>query len=191
MPFDFDELEAEIEKLETHEKDVELGELVPRMKSRARTWFEIKRFFEADARSCPNAVQHCARDLLLKTIHERLHKDGFVIIQCQLPRKTAQDLCHMLCGTASNSNTLDSGWIGSKYLRDRTPQVESQIAPNAPGPVQCEVTFCWSGERQVLKPSTKLEFMNSLKAFLHAVAASTESSETSKVPASFAFGERS
>ena len=190
MAFDFDELE-EIEKLATRDKDVELAPPAPRMKSRARTWFEIRRFFEADARSSPNALQHCARDLLLKTIHERLHKDGFVVIQCQLPQKTAQDLCHMLCGTASNSNTLDCGWVGSKYLRDRSPQVASQIAPNGQGPVQCEVTFCWSGERQVLKPSTKLEFMSSLKAFLHAVAASAESSETSKVPATFAFGERS
>eukprot|EP00438_Fugacium_kawagutii_P011132 Skav221611 [mRNA] locus=scaffold1327:33752:34516:- [translate_table: standard] len=102
---------------------------------RARIWFEIKRFFEADAKGAPNGALHCARELLLKTTYERLHQDGFVQIDAFLPTRTARHLSHELeCKLLVSPTKFDtfglqdsrsdrqlcSGWVGSKYLRSNT-----------------------------------------------------------------------
>ncbi len=167
--------------------------------SRARMWFEIKRFFEADARGAPNRTVHCARDLLLKTIHERLHRDGFVQIDSFLSKKTARDLSDdlmMLRGMQkasaaavelhqSQGSHTASGWIGSKYLKadkalesNGQEQKTSQISPVNLSSINlatlfrgCEITFSApSGELLAFEPRTKEEFLRSMKAFVHAAA---------------------
>lgn len=102
---------------------------------RARIWFEIKRFFEADAKGAPSGALHCARELLLKTTYERLHQDGFVQIDAFLPTRTARNLSHELqcklpvsptkfhtfdLQDSRSDRQLCSGWVGSKYLRSDT-----------------------------------------------------------------------
>lgn len=193
--------------------------------SRARMWFEIKRFFEADSRGAPNRTVHCARDLLLKTIHERLHRDGFVQIDSFLSKKTARDLSDdlmMLRGMQkasaaavelhqSQGSHAASGWIGSKYLKadkasesNGQEQKTSHISPVNPSSINlaplfrgCEITFSApSGELLAFQPSTKEEFLRSMKAFVHAAAnglsetceAEKAQTEFGKVHAQFRFG---
>lgn len=138
MSFDFDLLDASEQDVQYSFQDAtftgveRVSDPVHALKTsrpRAKIWFEIKRFFEADRRAAPNTAVHCARDLLLKTMFERLQQDGFVQIDAFLPRKTAHNLCDELKLPVLNTDNttvelqdsqasqLSSGWIGSKYLK--------------------------------------------------------------------------
>lgn len=138
MSFDFDLLDAAEQDVQHCFQDAKFrgvehfSDPVHAMKTsrpRARIWFEIKRFFEADRKGAPNTAVHCARDLLLKTMFERLQQDGFVQIDAFLPRTTAHNLCDELKLPVLNTDNtnvelqdsqasqLSSGWIGSKYLK--------------------------------------------------------------------------
>ena len=178
-----------------------------RPRSRVRTWFEIKRFFEADARGSPSGRAHSVRQLLLKTVHERLHQDGFVLIDCYLPKNAAQDLAKQLevlnvkDQVAAGYKEAVQPWVGSHLLQSAftLPQPVSRTKENHVALSNlcstCEVSFSGaSGELSVFRPDTKEGFLLSMKAFLHAAAsrAETHSVATDKIPkvlVKFCFGE--
>ena len=229
MAFDFDELDEAEQVKQGHttksnrEKSKSPSDLAvlaelpcqkplrSRLKSRARTWFEIKRFFEADARGSPGRA-HCARQLLLKTIYERLHQDGFVLIDCYLQTKTAQDLSNKLrvLGLSgrepmANEPTIQP-WVGSQLLQKTVSTASSQSILHlvttsetaelsfADQCSNCKITFSdrTSGEVSAFQPKTKEEFLLSLKAFLHSaadVASSEAQCGAEQVLVKFCFGE--
>lgn len=151
MSFDFDLLDAVEQDVQHSLQDAKSTEVdhfsdpvhaLKISRPRARIWFAIKRFFEADRKGAPNTAAHCARDLLLKTMFERLQQDGFVQIDAFLPRKTAHNLCDELKLPVlstddinvelqdSQASQLSSGWIGSKYLK-KPPGTWSLPSPAA------------------------------------------------------------
>lgn len=70
--------------------------------SRARAWFEIRRFFEAepqkyyDSPDCHEWKTYYAKELLLKTACERLQRDGYVVIDAQISPASFERLAERL-----------------------------------------------------------------------------------------------
>ena len=227
MTFDFDLLDAAEQDVQgsfhDSKREVEalLDPVPSKTRSRARLWFEIKRFFEADGRGTPNGAVHCARELLLKTTLERFHQDGFVQIDAFLPQKIAYNLCDQLklpvldSVALQDSPDLHSGWVGSKYLRKYHKDVLAfscssanvqeqrsafQVSGLKPEPsvsdlTGCEITFRTpAGELAAFQPTTKDEFLRSMKAFMHATADANSDAcgdKLDKVHARFCFGDQS
>eukprot|EP00930_Biecheleria_cincta_P071256 TRINITY_DN58771_c0_g1_i1.p1 TRINITY_DN58771_c0_g1~~TRINITY_DN58771_c0_g1_i1.p1 ORF type:complete len:303 (-),score=64.84 TRINITY_DN58771_c0_g1_i1:100-1008(-) len=125
---------------------------VPRM-SRARAWFEIKRFFDAEPQKyygSPDAQEwkiYYAKELILKTMCEKLQSDGFVVIDALLSPAYFQQLAQQLLNEApEQQDALEChagrrgdckqdfleaeddgrGWIGSHLLRAGSRRQETR-----------------------------------------------------------------
>ncbi|CAJ1403427.1 unnamed protein product [Effrenium voratum] len=175
-----------------------------RKMSRARAWFEIKRYFDADARRFAHKEVY-ARELLLKTVCESLQRDGFVVIDSYLAQHAARGLRAELGPLRIADETMEAPaqvapWVGSQYLQ-RTEHA-GHLQRSEPGvslredPIcrSCEITMGGAGgAASLFQPRTKDEFLRSVKTVLHCVAANSTSEaeipEADKVHVQLTFGD--
>ncbi|CAE8674200.1 unnamed protein product, partial [Polarella glacialis] len=121
--------------------------------SRARAWFEIRRFFDAEPQKHYGATDgeewkiYYAKELILKTTCEKLHSEGFVVIDAVLapssfrelvrqllsdasilPEQRAAIECHVPGGATSTellSSEKAAGWVGSHCLSQSSQHEEA------------------------------------------------------------------
>ncbi|CAE7357023.1 YRB2 [Symbiodinium natans] len=217
MSFDFDELDlAEQAPARLWQVQNSL-ECTPAPKtervSGARTWFEIKRYFAAEARQGHEDWKvRYARELVLKAIFEALHRDGFVVIDASMPTSTAKgllrsmaELCSAALGSAERMQPLrddcpaPKGWVGSQIQRASAASLGHGYAQDCVSMSRslhgqnCEVTF--AGQScEAVRPQSKSEFLGIMRLFVHAIAdnslAEVQVPASDKVLVQLSFGNK-
>lgn len=170
--------------------------------SRARMWFEIRRYMEAEPQKYYDSPDHdewrtyFAKELLLKTAAERLQRDGFVVIDANIALEYFNRLVRKLLNlapeqAASLEEHVDHCRVGlmddDEYRVDNgdMDKTDALAAMHLGGTLSesvhdralcesCLLSLAHDREgSSALRPRTKQQFLQFFKAFLHEVAASS------------------
>lgn len=166
--------------------------------SKARTWFEIRRFFEAEPQKyyrSPDKDEwktYYAKELILKTLQERLQQDGFVVIDAKLaPAFFKELLGHLALEAPERAAELEDlaggprpqevGWVGC-YPKPQ-PQAlvnlpEDSITETPQDRVlyeSCQLSLGTGKSSCAMQPKSKSQFLRFMKAYVHTIAANSMS----------------
>jgi len=170
--------------------------------SRARAWFEIRRFFDAEPQQFYGSKDsnewktYYAKELILKATCERLQQDGYVVVDAQLAPDYFQRLVGQLRLDAPEQVAALEGHVQShaSMLRDRESNEDnsSQASSLLPAVAANEVAsehsraLCDSCLLSLaidrrncseLRPHTKQQFLRLFRTYIHEVAANSMSED--------------
>mmetsp|Transcript_6696 Transcript_6696/g.12141 ORF Transcript_6696/g.12141 Transcript_6696/m.12141 type:complete len:286 (-) Transcript_6696:68-925(-) len=182
--------------------------------SRARAWFEIRRYFDAEPQQhygkydADEWKTYYAKELLLKTTCERLQQDGFVVIDAKLAPENFKRLVGQLCLDApEQAAALENHMDGTQKALKAAASNEAlmplgdqggHLVESEQDRALCESCLLSLGhDRQgssALRPRSKQQFLQLFKSVLHEVAANSMDKDIENVPdcvkysVQFAFG---
>lgn len=182
--------------------------------SRARAWFEIRRYFDAEPQQHYGKHDedewktYYAKELLLKTSCEKLQQDGFVVIDAKLAPENFKRLVGQLCLDAPEQAAALENHLDGTQRALQTVAGDDGLMPfgdegrhlveSEQDRALCESCLLSLGhDRQgssALRPRSKQQFLQLFKSVLHEVAANSMDKDIENVPDSvkysiqFAFG---